>query len=162
LYGRTEKLKTGHGDLYLTINELDGQPFEVFAMLSKSGRTAAAKAEAIGRLVSLALRTGVEVDEIVSQLEGIGGDHQVFQEGGLVKSIPDGIARILKERYLNGTASWNEEDANPIEDTEEPESIPYVSHVEAQICPRCGQPSLRMDANCRGGECWNCFYSNCS
>jgi len=75
VYGFTQKVKTGYGFLYLTVNEVDGKPFEVFATIGKSGRSITAKAEAIGRLVSLALRSGVGVDDIVSQLKGIGGEH---------------------------------------------------------------------------------------
>ena len=63
--GFTQKIQTGLGVLYLTVNELDGRPFEVFATIGKSGRSITAKAEAIGRLVSLALRSGVEVRDIV-------------------------------------------------------------------------------------------------
>ena len=80
VYGFTQKVRTGLGELYLTVNEVDGRPFEVFATIGRSGRSITAKAEAIGRLVSLALRSGVHVREIVKQLKGIGGEHPVFQK----------------------------------------------------------------------------------
>ena len=76
----------------MTVTEYDGQPFEVFATIGKSGRSTTAKTEAIGRLVSLALRSGVKVDKIVDQLKGIGGEYPIFQDGGLVLSIPDAIS----------------------------------------------------------------------
>ncbi len=101
--GFTSRVKTGYGNLYLTVTEFEGMPFELFATIGKSGRSTTAKTEAIGRLVSLALRSGVQVDEIVEQLKGIGGEHPVFQEGGLVLSIPDAIARVLEKRYMKGT-----------------------------------------------------------
>ncbi len=88
VYGFTQKVKTGLGTLYLTVNEVDGKPFEVFATIGKSGRSITAKAEAIGRLVSLALRSGVEVEEIVRQLKGIGGEHPVFQKKGASTLYP--------------------------------------------------------------------------
>ena len=99
LKGLTTKVVTGLGSLYLTVNELDGKPFEAFAIIGKSGRSTTAKTEAIGRLVSLALRSGVHVDEIVEQLKGIGGEHPVPQKDGLVLSIPDAIGCVLEKRY---------------------------------------------------------------
>ncbi|MBN1932971.1 MAG: vitamin B12-dependent ribonucleotide reductase, partial [Desulfobacterales bacterium] len=97
LEGFTTKMKTGMGQLYVTVTEYQGQPFEVFATIGKSGRSTTAKTEAIGRLVSLAFRSGVKVENIVEQLKGIGGEHPVFQEGGLVLSIPDAISRVLEK-----------------------------------------------------------------
>ena len=96
LEGFTTKIKTGLGQLYVTVTEYNNHPFEVFATIGKSGRSTTAKTEAIGRLISLAFRAGVKVDKVVDQLIGIGGEHPVFQEGGLVLSIPDAIARVLQ------------------------------------------------------------------
>ncbi len=104
VYGFTQKVRTGLGDLYLTVNEIDGRPFEVFTTIGRSGRSITAKAEAIGRLVSLALRSGVHVREIVKQLKGIGGEHPVFQKKGMLLSIPDAVAWVLENRYLQGNA----------------------------------------------------------
>ncbi len=104
VHGFTQKVRTGLGDLYLTVNEIDGRPFEVFATIGRSGRSITAKAEAIGRLVSLALRSGVHVREIVKQLKGIGGEHPVFQKKGMLLSIPDAVAWVLENRYLQGNA----------------------------------------------------------
>lgn len=102
VYGFTQKVKTGLGFLYLTVNEMDGKPFEVFATIGKSGRSITAKAEAIGRLVSLALRSGVDVADVVSQLKGIGGEHPVFQKKDMLLSIPDAVAWVLESRYMQG------------------------------------------------------------
>ena len=102
LNGFTTKIRTGYGHLYVTVSEYENQPFEVFATIGKSGRSTTAKTEAIGRLVSLALRSGVTVDRIIKQLKGIGGENPVFQDGGLVLSIPDAIARVLEKRYMIG------------------------------------------------------------
>jgi len=73
LEGFTTKMVTGLGTLYVTVTEYEGRPFEVFATIGKSGGSTTAKTEAIGRLVSLALRSGVKVEKIVDQLKGIGG-----------------------------------------------------------------------------------------
>ena len=81
LEGFTTKMMTGMGNLYVTVTEYNGKPFEIFATIGKSGRSTTAKTEAIGRLVSLALRSGVDVDKIVKQLEGIGGEYPVFSKG---------------------------------------------------------------------------------
>lgn len=104
LKGQTIRVKTGLGKLYITINELDGKPFEIFAVAGKSGKSVQAKTEAIGRLISLCFRNGVDVKNIVKQLEGITGDAPA-QDGDLetqdklILSIPDAIAKILKELY---------------------------------------------------------------
>jgi ribonucleoside-diphosphate reductase alpha chain len=83
----------------MTISFYDGKPFEVFTSIGKSGYSTMADAEALGRLISLALRSGVEAREVISQLKGIGGSEPIFTEGGLVQSIPDAIAKVL-ERHI--------------------------------------------------------------
>lgn len=72
LSGPTTKLETGCGKLYVTINmDEQNQPFEVFTHMGKAGGCASSQAEAIGRLVSLALRGNIKAEEIVKQLKGI-------------------------------------------------------------------------------------------
>jgi len=99
LNGFTQKVKTGLGDMYITVNELDGKPIEVFATIGKSGQSLTAKVEAICRLISLALRYSIDVQEVIDQLKGIVGDHPVFYSGELQQSIPDAIAHVLEARY---------------------------------------------------------------
>ncbi|CCH49768.1 vitamin B12-dependent ribonucleotide reductase [Pseudodesulfovibrio piezophilus] len=141
IYGFTQKIATGLGMLFLTVNEVNGKPFEVFATIGKSGGSITAKAEAIGRLVSLALRSGVEVREIVEQLKGIGGENPKFMKKHLVKSIPDAIAFVFESRYLQGdhvdvqTASLNKE-----------------------LCPDCGEP-LVFEEGCH--ICKSCAFTKC-
>jgi len=79
----------------VTITFLNDRPFEVFTSIGKSGYSTMADAEAIGRLISLALRSGVDPKEVILQLKGIGGSEPVFTEGGLVQSIPDAVAKVL-------------------------------------------------------------------
>jgi len=143
LEGFTSRVKTGYGNLYLTVTEFEGKPFEVFATIGKSGRSTTAKTEAIGRLVSLSLRSGVEVYEIVEQLKGIGGEHPVFQEGGLVLSIPDAIARVLEKRYMNG----NHRKENG-----------YAKSLLGEVCPECGQ-TISFEEGCM--TCHFCGYTKC-
>ena len=144
LYGFTQKVRTGHGFMYVTINEVDGKPFEAFATIGKSGRSIMAKAEAVGRLVSLALRSGIGVKKIVEQIKGIGGEGQVFQPGkqGLVQSIPDGIAWVLENRYLKSEGS----------------AYDYSGGLGAQRCPECDE-ALNFQEGCL--MCPACAYTKC-
>ncbi|MFH1915381.1 MAG: vitamin B12-dependent ribonucleotide reductase [Pseudomonadota bacterium] len=141
IYGFTQKIPTGLGMLFLTVNEMEGKPFEVFATIGKSGGSITAKAEAIGRLVSLALRSGVEVREIVEQLKGIGGENPRFMKKHLVKSIPDAIAHVFESRYLKG------EKVNG-----------RVASLSREMCPECGEP-LVFEEGCH--ICKACAYTKC-
>ena len=144
LDGFTTRIKTGMGQLYVTVTEYDGRPFEVFATIGKSGRSTTAKTEAIGRLVSLALRSGVRVEKIVEQLKGIGGEHPVFQQDGLVLSIPDAISRVLEKRYMNGESGLRTKSAG--------------NSLSGQSCPECGEP-IAFEEGCL--TCHYCGFSKC-
>jgi ribonucleoside-diphosphate reductase alpha chain len=137
VYGFTQKVETGLGVLYVTINEVDGRPFELFTTIGKSGRSITAKAEAIGRLVSLALRSGVEVVEIVRQLKGIGGEHPKFQKKGLLLSIPDAIAWVMENRYLKAKVPVHA--PNGLGRQQCPDCDEELVFQEGcHICPACG------------------------
>ena len=139
LEGFTTKMKTGMGHLYVTVTEYENRPFEVFATIGKSGRSTAAKAEAVGRLVSLALRAGVKVADIVKQLKGIGGEYPVFQPGGLVLSIPDAIARVLEKRYMHDKQNVLSGAANSLLGEKCPECSQTISFEEGcMTCHFCG------------------------
>ena len=140
LQGITSKVKTGFGNLYVTINTHNGRPFEVFAQIGKSGYDTMADTEAICRLISLALRSGVEVEEIIEQLRGIGGDSPVFGSGGLVRSVPDAIAKILHKHFGNG------------------KSLKPQTDLSLLICPDCGN-ELKTESGCI--VCPDCGYSRC-
>ncbi len=143
LEGFTTKMKTGMGHLYVTVTEYEGRPFEVFATIGKSGRSTAAKAEAVGRLVSLALRAGVKVADIVKQLKGIGGEYPVFQPGGLVLSIPDAIARILEKRYMK---------------SKQAAAGGFVNSLLGEKCPECSQ-TISFEEGCM--TCHFCGFTKC-
>jgi len=134
----TDKIKTGFGNLYVTITFFNQKPFEVFASIGKSGYTTMADAEAIGRLVSLALRSGVDPREVVSQLKGIGGSEPIFTEGGLVHSIPDAIAKVLERHF--GAVKNDSKDLNQ------------------SVCKQCG--ATLPDEKCP--TCPNCGWNKCS
>ena len=142
VYGFTQKVSTGYGIMYVTVNEIDGKPFEVFATIGKSGRSIMAKAEAIGRLVSLALRSGIDVIEIVKQIKGIGGERPIFYQAkkGQVVSIPDGIAWVLEHRYLKSKQAYQ------------------VNELGAEHCPECDD-ILVFQEGCH--MCPSCAYTKC-
>ena len=94
--GVTERIRTGHGNMYVTINfDDEGLPFEVFTALGKAGGCDAAQLEAISRLASLALRSGVDINAIVAQLKGI-TCCPAWDNGILVRSGPDAVALALE------------------------------------------------------------------
>jgi ribonucleoside-diphosphate reductase alpha chain len=105
LNGFTIKMKTGLGNIYITVNEQEGRPVEIFAIVGKSGQSLMAKTEAIGRLISLNLQNGVPVAEIIKQLKGIAGGSPLADKGGLILSIPDAIAKILESEYVKKEVS---------------------------------------------------------
>jgi ribonucleoside-diphosphate reductase alpha chain len=134
----THKISTGLGRLYITVTSFQNKPFEIFCSIGKSGYSTMADAEAIGRLASLALRSGIEPKEVASQLKGIGGSEPTFHNGNLIQSIPDAIAQVL-EKHI-GQVQINNQDLNTIS------------------CPICGA-SLN-DEKCP--TCPNCAWSKCS
>jgi ribonucleoside-diphosphate reductase alpha chain len=144
LDGFTTKMVTGMGNLYVTVTELGGSPFEVFATIGKSGKSTTAKTEAIGRLVSLALRSGVNVDKIVEQLKGICGEHPVFQKDGLILSIPDAISRVLEKRYM--------------QDEGHKAHHKYENSLLGETCPDCGQ-TISFEEGCM--TCHFCGFTKC-
>ncbi|MBN1224040.1 MAG: adenosylcobalamin-dependent ribonucleoside-diphosphate reductase [Candidatus Aminicenantes bacterium] len=134
----TDKIKTGFGNLYVTISYFNQKPFEVFTSIGKSGYSTMADAEALGRLISLALRSGVDPKQVIDQLKGIGGSEPIFTEGGLVQSIPDAIAKVM-ERHL-GKATGRTKD------------------FFTTTCKICG--ASLPDQKCP--TCPNCGWNRCS
>ncbi|MGB9755620.1 MAG: vitamin B12-dependent ribonucleotide reductase [Desulfurella sp.] len=136
LKGITEKLKTSRGSLYVTVNTLNDKPVEVFANIGKSGGDISALSEAIGRLISIALQNGVDVEKIVGTLINITGAQPIWNEGRLIKSVPDAIAQVLKDHFLGKKIEKNYEE-----------------------CPECGGVLEEVEG-C--AVCKNCGYSRCS
>jgi ribonucleoside-diphosphate reductase alpha chain len=168
LKGRTLKMNSPLGDIYVTINEDDaGRPFEVFCTLGKAGGAAFADAEAMGRLMSLALRSGVPITAIRDQLRGISSDRAVGVGPNKVLSAPDAIGQAI-ERYLEEQAGIQEE--LPIQI---PASVSRAG-AEARVvstsykglhehfmgsCPECGSGQLAYEEGCM--KCHVCGYSEC-
>lgn len=129
----TDKIKTGFGNMYVTISFYDNKPFEVFASIGKSGYSTMADAEAIGRLISLCLRSGIDPKEVINQLKGIGGSEPIFHHGHLVQSIPDAIAQVL-ERHV-GKVNTVEKDMNS---SKCPVCGAQLPDERCPVCPSCG------------------------
>ena len=147
LQGFTEVIKTGYGNLYVTINTYDGRPFEVFVQIGKSGYSTMADAEATGRLVSLALRSGISVKDVVEQLEGIGGIVPGFL-GREARDVDTGCNRdCFKETLRPGMRRTFAESAKRTVD------------LNLERCPDCGDRALAFEQGCM--TCRSCGFSKC-
>jgi ribonucleoside-diphosphate reductase alpha chain len=168
LKGRTSKMNSPLGDIYVTINEDDaGRPFEMFCTLGKAGGSAFAHAEAMGRLMSLALRSGVPITALRDQLRGISSDRAVGVGPNKVLSAPDAIGQAI-ERYLEEQAGIQEElpmelptpvaqgGAQP---RTEAKSYHGLHDHFMGSCPECGSGQLAYEEGCM--KCHVCGYSEC-
>lgn len=99
IVGSTKKMKTGCGNMFITVNEDEFGLYEVFSQLGKSGGCIASHVEAISRLVSLGLKSGIDPEEIVDQLRGIRCPNQTWHGGKLIASCSDAIGQVIEE-YL--------------------------------------------------------------
>jgi ribonucleoside-diphosphate reductase alpha chain len=155
LDGFTAAKETPVGKLFLTLNALNGHPVELFAQIGKAGSDISAFTEAIARLISTALRSGVDPQEIADQLLGIGGSRAIGFGPNRVRSVPDAIGQFLDE-YLRGSADQeeDEEDAGPIQD-----SLPLAPGKKFGLCPQCGTWNLIHVEGC--AKCLACGHSEC-
>jgi len=147
--GTTEKVKTGCGNLYITINEDEEGLCEVFTTIGKSGGCTASQSEATSRMISLALRSGVEPGSIVEQLKGIRCPMPSWDRGSLTLSCADAIGKAI-ERYLASNGHPREEGVSESEIA----SIGYNPE-----CPECGT-MLELSEGCV--VCRSCGYSRCA
>ena len=163
--GVTERVRTGHGNMYVTINfdEAD-KPFELFGNLGKAGGCDSAQLEAISRLVSLALRSGIEPATVIDQLRGI-TCCPAWDEGTLVRSGPDAVALAL-ERHTTG---GRDESRSPSE-----VQLKFTRQViangngngnghakeilNARKCPECNTPVI-FEEGCM--KCVACGWNKC-
>ena len=146
LWGETQRKVTGCGSLYVTLNENESGPREVFANMWNAGGCASASTEAIGRLISLAFKYGAPPDKIVKQLKGIRCHIPLGFGPDQILSCPDAIGRALAEKYLppSGTA---QRATGQLE-------MPIA--VAPGACPECGG-SLEYEGGCV--VCRSCEYS---
>jgi ribonucleoside-diphosphate reductase alpha chain len=163
--GTTYKVPTPYGNLYITINDDErGLPFEVFAAIGKTGGFFAAQSEAICRLISLGLRSGIDPDAIIDQLKGIRGPDISWHAGGQLLSLPDAIAKILDQhrkrdqsqiQFSTSTAPT----ANPAAGSAKSTRKTSVANTGyAPACPDCGS-MLEFSEGCM--KCRSCGFSKC-
>lgn len=145
--GATRLMKTGCGNLYVTINEDEkGQFFEIFTHMGKAGGCAASQSEAIGRLVSLAFRSNIEPEEVVKQLKGISCHQPSWSDVGRILSCSDAIAKAIEKYNIDDKkCSGNGYD-----------SISDIMLIGA--CPECGGP-VEHESGC--AVCHNCGFTKC-
>ncbi len=158
--GKTIKMVTGCGNMYVTINEDEFGPCELFTSLGKSGGCTSSQSEAIGRLISLALRSGVKPEKIIEQLRGIRCPSPVIYQGESIFSCADALAKAL-ELYLQ------EKNVPTLFDsiknkTNVGKNFKNVNGNELGLnpqCPECGS-ILQIAEGC--ATCLRCGYSKCS
>ncbi len=158
--GRTIETRTGCGSLYVTINEDEYGIAEVFVQLGKSGGCAASQTEAIGRLLSIALRSWINPEVLIKQLKGIRCPSVGFDEGEIVTSCADGVAKIL-EKYLKGEyrkIKFEVEGIKPLTEFAEEEEKREKTKVIGGVCPECGNV-LEYSEGC--ATCRFCGFTRC-
>ncbi|HEY8529310.1 MAG TPA: adenosylcobalamin-dependent ribonucleoside-diphosphate reductase [Paenibacillaceae bacterium] len=175
LQGATYKFDTPFGKAYITINDLDGSPGEIFLNVGKAGSDVFAMSEALGRVCSLFLRYGDhgnKVQLLIKHLKGIGGTGAIGFGANRVESIADAVAKALEMHVgitsgnghgaaagaqAPGAGSGPAADGGPI-----PQGScgPVAPYAPADLCPSCGSASLISAEGCK--TCANCGYSRCS
>ncbi len=157
--GTTEKVPTGLGDMYITINEDAEGMCELFVSHGKSGGEATAMNEAIGRLISIALRSRVEPSVIAKHLKGIRGSNPVWQNGELILSCPDAVGKAI-DRYIERSKKLNldfEPATTPTPEKKRKLSIENEKLL-TELCPDCGG-QIEYESGCF--VCHGCGYSKC-
>lgn len=179
--GATEKVKIGCGNLYITVNSDENGICEVFTNLGRAGGCPS-QSEATSRLISIALRAGVDIREIIEQLRGIRCHSTLRQKGLKVLSCPDAIGRAL-EKYMSFNIEHKDiktmdELAVEIEEsskcigncslcaepcqaaaTTDNNQEGYGSDKNMKYCPECGNP-IQHEGGCV--ICRDCGYSKCN
>jgi ribonucleoside-diphosphate reductase alpha chain len=186
----TQRIDTGYGKVYITINEdVDaGQPFELFANTGMSGGFTASFTEALAKSISVALRSGVDPNEIADKLRGIRSPKVAWDKGEQINSIPDAFGVALR-RYLDEEIdkpyprqqSLTEVSESEVDELEEPEPAEVeiepetdgggvaaesndatqslIDAGESPECPDCGAMSLYFSEGCK--TCESCGWSEC-
>jgi ribonucleoside-diphosphate reductase alpha chain len=177
LRGTTRRVETPLGTLYVTITEDDkGQPFEVFMTLGKAGGALMADVESLGRLISLALRSGIPIKEIYRQLRGISSDRVIGLGPNKILSVPDAVG-IAIERWMQEKQGIQQELLPGGKGAAQADLAPVVNQPVGQAgsrgeqmifggmqemlsgaCPDCGS-QLEFAEGCM--KCHVCGFSEC-
>ncbi len=159
--GMTIKMKTGCGNLYVTINEDEKGLCEVFTQMGKAGGCAASQSESVSRMVSLALRSGIEVDSILKQLSGIRCPSPLWQNGEMILSCSDAIAKALRQ-YVDIRRERGDEPVKVVEfpaGTRRATDMDDIMKSVGNLCPDCSG-TLEFAEGC--ATCHSCGYTKCS
>ncbi len=155
--GQTRRMRTGDGTLYITVNEDENGLCEVFTTIGKAGGTVAAQTEAISRLISLSLRSGVDPNSIISQLKGISGPNPTWEDGQLILSTPDAIGRAL-ESFVDGEAvPESGKKKAQFEIAEDTSTTP--TNTQGMYCKECDGHGIVDEGGCL--ICKDCGWSKC-
>ncbi|KDE59010.1 ribonucleoside reductase large chain [Halostagnicola sp. A56] len=186
LQGVSQRIDTGYGKVYVTINEdpETGQPFELFANIGHSGGFTNSFTEALAKVISTSLRSGVDPEEIVDELCGTRSPKVAWDKGEQIQSIPDAIGTAMR-RYLDNEidkpypkqatleesadaeldvepAGAHETDGGaaaqpPVDDHDATQDL--IDAGESPECPSCGSLSLYFSEGCK--TCESCGWSEC-
>lgn len=165
LQGNTYKVQTPIGTAFVVVNaDETGNPFEVFINVGKAGSHVMADAEAIGRLISLSLRVPSRyparavAESIVEQLSGIGGADTVGFGNNKVRSLADGVAKVLKDYLSNGHGGVIIGDTVISEEITTQQELPLTIQ-KGDLCSECGQATMVLEEGC--AKCYSCGFSKC-
>ncbi len=159
--GVTRRIRTGEGTLYITINEDENGLCEVFTTIGKAGGNAAAQSEAISRLISLSLRSGLDPHAIVRQLKGISGPNPTWEDGRLILSTPDAIGKALDD-YLSEKKNNTSNNKIDLSKSDKPRITLAQEKLEdngMMICTECHNHSVTNEGGCL--TCRDCGWSKC-
>ncbi|HUK76949.1 MAG TPA: adenosylcobalamin-dependent ribonucleoside-diphosphate reductase, partial [Thermoleophilia bacterium] len=148
LSGETERMDTGCGKLFVIMNDDEHGPREVFANMGKAGGCASSNTEALGRLISLALKKGASPGEVVEQLKGIRCHVPYGMGPNATLSCADAIGKAIERRYIAAAAA----------PSGEPEPQLALVEVAQGACPDCGG-AIEHEGGCV--VCRLCGYSKC-
>ncbi len=168
--GVTRRIKTGEGTLYITINKDKNGLCEVFTTIGKAGGNAAAQSEAISRLISLALRSGVNPESVVRQLKGISGPNPTWEDGRLILSTPDAIGKALddylheEQNQKNGTQDDRSDQKllitlAPTKDETDGKNQESFITGGIILCEKCNNYTVFNEGGCL--NCHQCGWSKC-
>ncbi|HLD26457.1 MAG TPA: adenosylcobalamin-dependent ribonucleoside-diphosphate reductase [Patescibacteria group bacterium] len=176
VHGSTYKINTPVGTAFITINTNgDQEPLEVFVNVGKAGSDVYAMAEGLGRVVSLALRFSSQlspherIQEIINQLQGIGGARTLGFGRERVRSLPDALAKILGMHFKTirkgdttsierGNGATKEKIELVAHDTQ-PSLLELEKSSSFDICPSCGEAAFAHEEGCK--KCYGCGFSEC-
>ena len=155
LSGTTIRIPTQQGIMYLTVNKNDsGRIKEVFIDMGRSGETERSYTEALGRLISIYLQSGGEINRIIKTLKGIKGGNSIWFNGIQIFSVPDGVAKGIELTLKN---------KNPEKETTTLHGVlsnsADITDGTAVTCPSCLQKTLIFENGCF--ICKSCGYTKC-